>query len=141
MNKTHKYIYPQEQKESWRVGKNSWKELWKFQGNERNFGSIFQVKYIYVYIKFLMYEFLLWELKLLFTIFIFAIKVKLSKNYKKCFLFYQKSFFHIRDFQIFTLPSSPLFFPGNCWFYRRSWLMKNFKVYGIIMSLNSILKT
>ena len=60
----------------------------------------------------------------------------------KMILFYQKSSFCPRDFQIFVLPSSPLFsFLGHCWFYRRSWLMIRSNVYGIIMSLNWTLKT
>ena len=62
---------------------------------------------------------------------------KTFEKLSKMILFYQKSSFCPRDFQIFVLPSSPLFsFLGHCWFYRRSWLMIRSKVYGIIMSLN-----
>ena len=83
-----------------------------------------------------MYKILLWQLKLLSTIFIFAIKIKLFKNY------YQKSSFCSQEFQICVLPSSSLFsFLGHCWFYRRSWLIINSIVYDIIMHLNWILKT
>ena len=67
---------------------------------------------------------------------------KTFEKLSKMILFYQKSSFCPRDFQIFVLPSSPLFsFLGHCWFYRRSWLMIRSKVYGIIMSLNWTLKT
>ena len=93
-------------------------------------------------IKFWIYEILLGQLKRAFTSFIFVIKIKLSKNYQKYFLFYRKSSFCYRHFQIFVLHYSPLFyFLGHCWFYWRSWLMINTKVYGISMSLNWILKT
>ena len=88
------------------------------------------------------YKIWLWQLKLIFTIFIFAIKIKILKNYQKYFFFCRKIFFYPQDFQMFVLPSPPLFFfLGHCWFYRRSWLMRNSTVYGIIMSLNWILKT
>ena len=67
---------------------------------------------------------------------------KLSKSYQKGFLFYQKTFFRPQDFQTFVLPSSSLFsFLGHFWFYRKSRLMINSKVYGIILSINWILKT
>ena len=56
-----------------------------------------------------MFKILLWKLKLLFTISIFVVTVKLLKNYQKLFLFYQKCFFFPQDFQIFELPSSSLF--------------------------------
>ena len=70
----------------------------------------------------------------------FFFKIKLSKNYQKCFLFYKKSSFHSEDFQLFAFPTSPLFsFLGNCWFHR-SCLMINPKVYDI-KCLNWILKT
>ena len=76
------------------------------------------------------------------TFFIFAIKIKLLKNYQKCSLFYQKSSFCPQHFQIFVLHSSSFFaFLGHCWFYQRSWLMINTNVYGISMTLTWILKT
>ena len=84
----------------------------------------------------------LWKFQVVFTIFIFFINKKLLKSYQNCFSFYQKSSFCPRDFQTFLFPSSPLFFfLGHCSFYRRSWLMKNSKVYDIIMSLNWMLIT
>ena len=122
------------------IRKSPWKEFLKFQVNETNFGSVFLVKN--VCIKFMMYEILLWELRLVFTVFIFAIKIKLLKNYQKYFLFYQQISFCPRDYQIFVLHSSPLFsFLGHCLFDRRSCLKINFKVYDIFMSLSWILKT
>ena len=74
--------------------------------------------------------------------FIFAIKMKPLKNYQKCFLFYQKSSCCPRNFKFLYL-TLPLFFLflAHFWFYWRSWLMINTKVYGISMSLNLILKT
>ena len=76
--------------------KNPWKESCKSQVNETNFGVVFLVKK-YVCIKFMMYQILLWQLKLISTIFIFAIEIKPLKNYQKCFLFYQKISFCLWD--------------------------------------------
>ena len=56
-----------------------------------------------------MYEILLWRLKPMFTIFSFVIKIKILKNYPKCFLFHQKCSFSPRDFHIFVFYSSPFF--------------------------------
>ena len=61
---------------------------------------------VFVYgLNFLMYETLLWELKLVSTIFVFSIKITLEKLLKMI-LFYQKNSFCSRDFQIYVLPSS-----------------------------------
>ena len=69
----------------------------------------------------------------------FFIKLRLLKNDEKCFLYYLKSSFCPRDFQILHCP---LFsFLGHCWFYRRIWFTINSKVYRIIMSLNWNWKT
>ena len=87
---------------------------------------------MYICIKCLMYVILLGELKLVGTIFAFAIETKLKKNH-------QQWFFLSSRFSNFLLPSSPLLFIfGHCWFYTISWLMISSKVYGIIMSLNWI---
>ena len=55
-----------------------------------------------------MYEILLWELKLVLTVFDFAIKIKLKKSSKMILpqnnLFYQKSSFYPQDFQILYFP-------------------------------------
>ena len=82
-----------------RIRKSLWKEFWKFQYNEINLGSVFQVKNMYAFME----EILLWHLKLVSTIFSYAIKIKLLKNYQKCFLFYQKISFCPQDYQIFVL--------------------------------------
>ena len=87
-----------------RIRKSLWKEFWKFQYNETNLGSVVRAKK-FVCIKFLMNEILLWQLKIVSTIFSFAIKIKLWKNYQKCFLFHQKISFCPRDYQIFALHS------------------------------------
>ena len=66
---------------------------------------------------------------------------KTSKKLLTQFFFTKKSSFYPQDFQICVLPSHSLFsILGPCWFYRRSWLMISSKVYGLIMSLNWILK-
>ena len=53
-----------------------------------------------------------------------------------------KSSFCPQVFQTFVLPSCFIFsFLCHCWFYRRSWLVTNSKVYDIIMPLDWILKT
>ena len=125
-----------------RIWKSSWKELW-------NSKLIRQILVVYLWqkiftwsIKFWIYEILLGQLKRASTSFIFVIKIKLSKSYQKDFLFYRKSSFFYRRFQIFVLHYSPLlYFLGHCWFYWRSWLMINTKVYGISMSLIWIFKT
>ena len=125
------------EKESGRVGQSSSKELWKFRKNETNSGGrLFLVKYIYICNRFLMYEILLWQLRLVSTICIFCHQ---NQTFKQCCFFNQKSSFCPRDFQILY---SPLFsFFCHCWFYRRSWFMTNSKVYRIITSLNWSLKT
>ena len=64
-----------------RIMKSSGKEFLKFQVNETNFGRVFLVRNMYICIKFLMYEILLWKLKLVSPIFIFAIKIQFLKNY------------------------------------------------------------
>ena len=69
-----------------RIRKSLWKEFWKFQYNETNLGSVFQVKNMYAFME----EILLWHLKLVSTIFSYAIKIKLLKNYQKCFFFTKK---------------------------------------------------
>ena len=58
-----------------------------------------------------MYEILLWQLKLVSTIFILAIKIKLLKNYRKCFCFTKKYPFvlEIINFLHFFLPLFPFF--------------------------------
>ena len=136
MNKIQKRIYAERerQKESERFGQSSSKGIWKFQVNETNYARVFLVKYIYIYFRFLMYEILLRQLKLVSTIFIFAIKIRLLNNYRKCYLIYQKTPFVLEIFKFLYS------FLGNCWFYRWNWLMINSNVYGIIMSLNWILK-
>ena len=56
-------------------------------------------------------------------------------------LLHQKSSLYPQDFQIFVYPSNPLFsILRHCWFYRKSWFITSCKVYGIIMSLNWILR-
>ena len=124
-----------------RLWKISWKEFWKFQVNKTNFGIVFVVKYIYICINFYIYEILLGQLTVVCTFFfVFAIKIKVLKDYQKCFLFYQKSSFCPGHFQIFVLHSFPLLsYMCHGWFYR-SWLMISTKVYGINLSLNWIFK-
>ena len=56
-----------------------------------------------------MYEVLLWQPKLLLTIFIFTVKKIFWKNSQKSFLFYQKSSSCSQNFQVFYFPLS-LFF-------------------------------
>ena len=101
------------EKESGRVAHSSSRnfENSKFM---RYSGRLFLVKYSYICIRFLKYEVLFWQLKLVSTICIFVVKIRL-------------------------LYSSFFSFVGYCWFYR-SWFMINSKVYGIIISLNWILK-
>ena len=48
LNQIHKWLYTHREKESGRVGKSSWKQLWKFQVNQKTFGKIYI--YIYIYI-------------------------------------------------------------------------------------------
>ena len=68
-------------KESDWVGHGSSKELWKFQVNETNScGTIFLVKYIYVCIRFSMYEILLLQLKLFSTVCAFCHENKTFKQ-------------------------------------------------------------
>ena len=78
--------YTHRQKESGRDGSCSWKQLWKFQVNETNLGK----KCTYICIKSFLYKILLWQLKLLSTISIIAIKIKVLKYYQKCFFIYQE---------------------------------------------------
>ena len=113
--------------------------------NDTNFGSVFLVKCIYLYIyiyyiyiymyiyilyfiyiliKFLMHEILLWELRLVSTVFVFAIKVWLWKNYQKWSYFTKKAPFITKIFKVLYFPLPRL---GHCWFYRKSWLMISFK--------------
>ena len=106
---THTHTHTHRKEESGRVGKCSWKELWKFQVYETNFVSVFLVKYVYECMKFLMYEDSLWQLKPVSTIFIFTIKIKLLKNHQKCLLFYQKVSACPRDFQVFGNSFFPSF--------------------------------
>ena len=113
------------------------REVKKPQKNNKLMRQIL-LKYIYICIKFLMYKILFWQLKLVSTIFIFAIKIIF---YQKYFSLYRKKLFLSSRFSNFVLPSSSLFFfLGLCWCHRRSWLMINSDVYGIIMSLNWVLK-
>ena len=109
----------------------------KMQVNEAN------IVKIYLYMdQILLYNNLFWQLKLLSTTSIFGIKIKSSLKLSKMIFIAPKNSFCSQDFRTFALPSSSLFsFLGHCWFYGRSWLMINAKVYGIIMSLNWILKT
>ena len=58
-----------------------------------------------------MYKILLWQLKLVFTISIFAIKIKLLKNHQKCFLLYQESSFCPQIFSNFCTSLFLFFFP------------------------------
>ena len=58
-----------------------------------------------------MYEILLRKLKLVSTIFIFAIKIKRSKNYQKSFLFCKKIPFCPWDFIKFLYLTLSLFLP------------------------------
>ena len=68
-------------KESGWVGHSSSKELWKFQVNETNScGTIFLVKYIYICIRFSMYEILLLQLKLFSTVCAFCHENKTFKQ-------------------------------------------------------------
>ena len=99
--------YTQREKESGRV----------HERNYENSNLIRQILVVYLWqnifiwcIKFWIYKILLGQLKPVSTFFIFAIKIKLLKNYQKCFLFYQKSSCCPRNFQIFVLHSSPFFF-------------------------------
>ena len=63
-------------------------------------------------------------------------KKKTFKKLSKMLFILPKSSFCPPDFQIFVLHSSHLFsFLGYFWFYRRSWLMINSKVYGLIISV------
>ena len=70
-----------EREKSGRVRDNSLKELWKFEVNEANSGRAFQVKYIYICIKFLLYEISLWQLKFMSTVCVFVMKIRLLNNY------------------------------------------------------------
>ena len=109
----------------------------KMRVNKTNIFTI----YLYVCTKFLLHKSLFWQLKLMSTISIFAIKITFKKLSKMLFIV-QKNFFCPEDFQTFVLPSYSLFsFLGRYWSYRRSWLTINSKVYGIIMSLNWTSKT
>ena len=56
-----------------------------------------------------MYEILLWELKLVSTNFVFAIKIKLYKSYQKWFSFIKKVPFILEIFNFLYFPL-PLFF-------------------------------
>ena len=96
--------YTQREKESGGVHKTN------FEVNKINFGSAFVVKYINICITFWIYQILFGQLKPVSTFLTFAIKIKLLENYQKRFLFYQKSSFCPRHYQIFVLHSSPLFF-------------------------------
>ena len=83
----------------------------------------------------MIYEILLWE-------FVFAIKIKLYKNYQKWFYFTKKAPFILKFFKFLYFPL-PLFLPflviAN--FIEKSSYMISSKIYGLIMSLNWILKT
>ena len=59
---------------------------------------------------------------------------------KNTFYFTKKAPLILEAFCNSLFPSSPPPFLNQCWFYRRSWLMINSKVYGISMSLKCILK-
>ena len=92
------------------------------------------------------FENLLWQLKFVFTAFIFLIKWKHLKNYEKYFkssekwkMLYQKSSFRPRDIQFSVL--TLFYLLDHCWIHSRISLMTNRKVYDIIMCLNWILKT
>ena len=93
------------------------------------------LKYIYICIRSLMYK-----IKLVFTISIFAIKITFKKLSKMLFIVPKKLLLSSKFSNFCTSLSSLFPFLGHCWFYRRSWLMINSKVYGIT-SLNWILKT
>ena len=75
----------------------------------------------------------------IFIKFLFCIKWKPFKNYKKCFLLHLESSFPPRDIQIFVFSSSPLFFPVSHSF--RGGSKKNIKFYDIIDCLNMNLIT
>ena len=66
------------------------------------------------------------------TIFVFAIKIKLLKNYQKCFCSTKKYYFVLEIIKFLYLTFSIIFsFLGCCWFYTRSWLIISSKVYDI----------
>ena len=66
---------------------------------------------------------------------------KTFNNLAKIMFVLSKKLILFSRFLNFVLPSSSLFsFLGHCWFYGRSWLIINSKVYDIFMSLNWILK-
>ena len=58
-----------------------------------------------------MYGVLLWQLKLVSTIFVFAITIKLLKNDQECFLFYQQNFF--LSLRLFYFTFHLFFFLGH----------------------------
>ena len=120
-------------------------EFWKFQFNKANLGSAFLV-WKYVCMIFMMYEILLWQLKLVSTIFAihyyFCYENKTFKKLSKMLFVLPKISFWPRDYQIFVFHCFSLFsFLDYCCFYRRSWLMISSKFYDIFMSLICILKT
>ena len=143
MNKVYKWIYTQREKESGWAGRSLWKKLWKSLVNDANFGSVFLIKFLYwfIFIKFLTYEFLLWELKLVCPIFVFASKIKLLESSQKWFYFTKKVPFILRIFKFCTSLFPSFFIVCHCWFYRIAWLMISCKVFGTVMSLNWIKKT
>ena len=142
IHKIHKCIYTQRERERERererIRKSSWKEFWRFPVNGTNFGSISLVK-ICMHQIYDVWNFVVTN-KVCVHYFYFCYQNKTFKELSK--MFYQKISFCPRDYLTSVLHSSPLFsFLGHCWFYRRSWLMINFKVYDILMFLNWILKT
>ena len=114
------------------VWKSSWKEFWKLQVNKTNFGRcicVFLVKYIYIWLKFRIFEILLGN------------QNKTFKKLSKMLFILPKKFLLLSIFSNFCTSLFHLFsFLSHCWFYG-GLLMINTKIYDINMSLNWILKT
>ena len=84
------------QRESGWVGESSSNELWKLQFNETNSaGRVFPINYVYICLRFLIYEILLWQL-------LFVIKIRLLNNDK---IILPKKLVLCSRFSDFVLPS------------------------------------
>ena len=84
------------QRESGWVGESSSNELWKLQFNETNSaGRVFPINYVYICLRFLIYEILLWQL-------LFVIKIRLLNNDK---IILPKKLVLSSRFSDFVLPS------------------------------------
>ena len=136
-----KFINAYTLRERERISKCLLKKFWKFQVNDTNFGSVILVKK-YVCIKFMMCEIFVVTIRACVNYFYFCYQNKTFQNLSRMLFVLPKNILLSSRLSNFCASLFPLFsFLGYCWFYRRSWLMINFKVYDIFMSLNWILKT